>query len=129
MQVAVAGGLGGVRVAGQAVHAPGFTEPAQGEERLAERAQGAGALRGPDHAAVGGQVAGEELDHVAGDVEHGRIGDQRGASGSVDDLVEENRPTRDFTSVWGNSPMSGPVFFAYLIRFSGSRFAEKTSVH
>lgn len=40
VQVAVTGGLGDARIAGQAAHASGFTEPAQGEERLAERAQG-----------------------------------------------------------------------------------------
>lgn len=44
-------------IAGQAVYAPGFTEPAQGVERLAEGDQGAGALWGVDHAVVGGTVS------------------------------------------------------------------------
>ena len=128
VQVAVAGGLGDVGVSSQGVYGSCFAELAQGEKRLVERSEGSGVLRGADHTAVCGQVPGEELDYVSGDVEHGRIGNQREASGSVDDLVEENRPTRGFTSVCDDSPMSSSGPFAYLIRFSGSCFAEKTSL-
>lgn len=39
VQVAVAGGSGDAGVTGQAAHAAAFTEPAQYQHRLAERAQ------------------------------------------------------------------------------------------
>jgi len=73
-------------------------------------------------------VPGEDLDHVAGDVEHGRIRDQREASSSADDFVEENRPTRGFTSAKNNWEMAAPAHFVNFIRFSVSMLAEKISV-
>src|SRR5512143_1505708 len=87
VQVAVAGGLTDTGVAGQAGQAATITEPAQNQRGLAERAERAGALRGADPAAVGGQQPGEELDDVARDVERGGMGNQREAPGVADDLV------------------------------------------
>lgn len=69
VQVAVAGGLGDARVAGQAVHAAALAEPAQYQHRLPERPERARALRCADPPPVGGQQPGEELDGVAWDVE------------------------------------------------------------
>jgi hypothetical protein len=43
----------------------------------------------PEPDSTGGQQAGEKLDDVARDVERGNIGDQREASSSADDLVNE----------------------------------------
>ena len=50
-----------------------------------------------------GQVPGEEFDYMVGDVDRGGIEGQCGASGSVDDLVEENRLARGFASVWDDA--------------------------
>lgn len=60
MEVAVAGGLRDPGVPGGAVHAAVFSEPAQHQCRLAERAQGARALRRADPAPVGGRQPGED---------------------------------------------------------------------
>ncbi|WP_406279538.1 hypothetical protein [Embleya sp. NBC_00896] len=69
VEVAVAGGLGDPGIAGQAVHTAALADPAQHEHRLPERAQRARALPGADHAPVCGQESGEELHHVARNVE------------------------------------------------------------
>lgn len=87
MQVAVAGGLRDPRIPGQAVHAGAVAEPAQHQHGLAEAAQRPGPARGADAAAMGRQQPGQVLHHRARDVERGNMGDQREASGSVDDLV------------------------------------------
>lgn len=80
MEVAAAGGLRDPGVPGQAVHAAVCLEPAQHQYRLAERAQGARALRCADLAPVCGRQPGEELHDVVWDVERGGMGDQREAS-------------------------------------------------
>jgi len=87
VEVAVAGGLRDPGVAGQTVHAAALAEPAQHHDRLAERAQRAGALRCPQRPAVGGEQTGKVFHDVARDVERGNIGDQREASGCMDSLV------------------------------------------
>ncbi|GGW85918.1 hypothetical protein GCM10010320_79600 [Streptomyces caelestis] len=63
------------------------TQPCSRNQRsnqygLAERAQGARALRGADPVPVGGPQPGEELHDVAWEVERGSIDDQREASDS-----------------------------------------------
>jgi len=63
-------------------NSPGFRQctqprsPNQHQYRLAERAQGARALRRADPAPVSGRQPSEELHDVAWDVERGSIGDQ-----------------------------------------------------
>jgi hypothetical protein len=81
VEVSVSGGLRDPGVASEAVDAAGLAEPAQYEHSLTEGAQCTGSPRRADPAAVSGEQTGEVLHDVAGDVEHGNIGDQREASG------------------------------------------------
>ncbi|PVC90271.1 hypothetical protein DBP20_04100 [Streptomyces sp. CS131] len=53
--VAVAGGLRDACIAGQAVHATALAEPAQYQDRLAERAQGPRPAWGVESATVPGE--------------------------------------------------------------------------
>jgi hypothetical protein len=87
VQVAVAGGLGDARVAGQAVHASPLTEPAQDQHGLAERAQRPRSPRGAKPPPMGGQQPGQVVHDVARDIERGNIGDQREASGGSDKIL------------------------------------------
>lgn len=98
VQVAVSRGLRGAGVPGQAVHAAALTKPAQHQHGLAEGTQRPRALRGADPAAVRGQQPGQALHHVARDIEHGNIGDQREASGVPELDLGRPVPTRGFTS-------------------------------
>jgi hypothetical protein len=68
--------------------APG-AEPNQHEQRLAEAGQQASALAGAQHTAFGAQQLGQLQHQFTGDVEDGRISDQRGVLGGLD-LVQEN---------------------------------------
>ncbi len=68
-------------VAGQAVHASSFAEPAQNEHGLPEWAQLPRTTRRADEAAVRDPETGEVIHHRAWDIEHGSTSDQ------TDDLV------------------------------------------
>ncbi|MGI5254086.1 hypothetical protein [Actinacidiphila glaucinigra] len=87
VEVPVAGGLGDAGVAGQAVHAAAFAEPAQDQHGLTERTKCSAAARSADPPPVRGQQAGKVVHDVARDVERGNIADQREASVVADDLV------------------------------------------
>ncbi|MGY3061303.1 hypothetical protein ACVWZD_005548 [Streptomyces sp. TE3672] len=128
VQVAIAGGLGDADVAGQAVHAAAFAEPAEHQDRLAERSKCPGAFRSPDLSPVGDQQSRKEFHRVARDVERGNISDQREASGSADDLARETCPTRGFMPVrsQGQRVWSAPVRRFRPVR--EDHFAERTSV-
>jgi hypothetical protein len=100
------GGLGGehreglvaVAVGGRAGHPEPSTDdrklalgahPHQHQQRLAKAGQQARPLAGAPCPALGAQQPGQLADQFTGDIEDGRIGDQRGVLGRLG-LVEEN---------------------------------------
>lgn len=85
--VTIGGGQADGMVAGQGIGTAAVTEPAQDHHRLTERGKCTRAAWGADGAAVGGQQASQVGDHRAGNIEHGRIGNQREASASVDAVL------------------------------------------